>query len=362
MLSELGPFFRRFAEVEAPHSPLYQSICRAVADAPDVASMLNVAPAMERRPNLLLAAVHSILLQRNAPQSTEEHALRCFYPTVVHAPSLDSDPAGQAFVTFCRSATKELAPLLATRSTQTNEVGRSSILWPVLSTLGSEVGPLHLVEVGASAGLNLVLDRWAYCDSNGELLSGGDPASAVRLRATHYGVRPGNEVLAITSRVGLDRNPIDVTNPDAARWLLACMWPDELDRFRRTEQAIAVAALAPPLIRQGDAVDDLLPLTNTVGTGHLTIVTTWVLTYLLPQARTAFVTKLDQLGATRDLTWVFAESSMYSPELPWPTDSSAMAQNGETLVVEVQYRSGTRTTTTRAIAHPHGRHIRWQTT
>ncbi len=78
MLADLGPFFRRFAEVEAPRSPLYQSICRAVADAPDVSSMLNVAPTLERRPNLLLAAVHALLLQRrgierNPPQ---EHAFQ----------------------------------------------------------------------------------------------------------------------------------------------------------------------------------------------------------------------------------------------------------------------------------------------
>ncbi len=272
---------------------------------------------------------------------------------------LDSALAGDTFVDFCRAAAAEIEPLLATRTTQTNEVGRSSILWPILSSLAGDVGALALIEVGASAGLNLLLDRWAYADDDGTLLPGGDPSSPVRLRARHHGIRPGNATLPLASRIGLDRNPLDVTDPDAARWLLACMWPDELDRFRRTEQAIAVAATAPPTIRRGDAVADLRPLIAAAGDGHLTIVTTWVLTYLAAEEQLAFVEQLDHVGRERDLTWVFAESPMYSPVLPWPSGSADLTPRGETLVVEVHFRSGRRTISTQAVAHPHGRQVRW---
>ena len=361
MLLDLGRFFRRFADVEAPNSPLYQSICRAVADAPDVAGMLNVAPEMERRPNLLLAAVHDILLEQRQGKirSPAERALRPFYPTISAQPIPPGEEAGAAFVKFCRTARRELEALIATRTTQTNEVGRSSLLWPVLSALSHDVDGVRLVEVGASAGLNLLLDRWAYCDAEDRPLPGGDPMSPVRLRTRHLGARPGDSTLKIASRVGLDRSPIDVTDSDAARWLLACMWPDELDRFRRTEAAVALAAQTPPRLIRGDAVADLGLITAGATDGHLTIVTTWMLTYLEPAARSAFVAALDGLGAQSDLTWVIAESPMYSPELPWPEGSTERSPKGETLLVEVRYRDGARTVRTHARAHPHGRWIDW---
>ena len=359
---DLGPMFRRFAEKETPNSPLYEAICNAVAVVPDVSSLLHQAPVTQRIPNLLLAAVHSVLLDAHAtcPPSDPLDGLAAFYPSVggtrdVH----DGDGAGAAFVEFCRSHRDELEAIIASRSTQTNEVGRSSALWPVLAGIAAERGPLDLLEVGASAGLNLLLDRWAYEDVDGNALPGGDPTSPVRLRAKHLGTRPPDPSMPIARRRGLDRNPLDVRDPVAARWLLACVWPDELDRFRRTEAALRFAATGPDVqIVLGDAVDDLTRVIDNPNVAFLTIVTTWVLSYLEPVRRAEFVAILDGLGANRDLTWVLAESPMYSADLPWPDNVDA--PRGETQLVVIAYRDACRTATLRAVMHPHGRWIKWQ--
>ena len=366
MLQDLCAVFEHFAAHEVPHSPLYQAACQAVSEAPDVAAQLNAAPPLERRPNLLLAAVHSLLLGVSSGTGDEAGlgpegvALAAFYPNITTAPLPPHEGAGEAFVAFCRAAARALEPIIASRATQTNEVGRSSLLWPILSDLSEGVGPLHLVEVGASAGLNLLLDRWAYADADGVLLPGGDPSSPVRLRTRHHGVRPGNASIAIASRTGLDRDPIDVADPESAAWLLACMWPDELDRFERTRTAIEVAAANPPRLCRGDAVDDLDLVIPPTGDAHLTIVTTWMLAYLDRSAQSVFAARLGAIGSTRDLTWVFAESPTYAPGVPWPEGSDGLSPRGETLAVEVTYRNGHRHAAVRARSHPHGRSIDWR--
>ena len=137
------------------------------------------------------------------------------------------------------------------------------------------------------------------------------------------------------------------------------MWPDELDRFRRTEAALRFAATGPDVqIVLGDAVDDLTRVIDNPNVAHLTIVTTWVLSYLEPVRRAEFVAILDRLGANRDLTWVLAESPMYSADLPWPDNVDA--PRGETQLVVIAYRDACRTATLRAVMHPHGRWIKWQ--
>src|SRR5262249_31479728 len=124
-------------------------------DDPEVLSIAAAAGAGQPAPNLLLAAVHYLLLGGTG------HAVGDHYPSVSARAIPRGDPY-PAFRAFCREQRDALVGLLATRRVQTNEVGRSACLLPALSQVARAGGgrPLSLIEIGASAGLNLRFDRY----------------------------------------------------------------------------------------------------------------------------------------------------------------------------------------------------------
>jgi hypothetical protein len=277
-----------------------------------------------------------------------------WYPTVTHHADT-SDPFPD-FARFCLHHCEELRSIVARRSVQTNEVGRCALLLPALGTLADEVGPLSLVDVGTSAGLNLRLDSYGYDYSPGGRL--GD-ASRVHIMTEVRGAAPiPGQLPAIVGRVGLDRAPIDIADAQDARWLLACIWPDQADRFARLTGAIDIARDVPVTLRRGDAVDDLADTIALVsgGDGHPVVLNTWMLNYLPDDRRVRYVAELDALGATHDLSWVFAESPGLCPELPMP---SALEGEHITVLVCVRWRGGVRTVDHLATAHPHGYWLNW---
>lgn len=134
---------------------------------------------------------------------------------------------------------------------QTNEVGRSALLMSGLLTLTARFPrPVELLELGASAGLNLIPERYAL-DLGGR--EAGDPGSPVRLSPQWEGAPPPQADVTIASRRGVDINPLDPRR-DAER-LLAYVWADQQDRLARLEAALTIAAADPPRIDQGDAAD-----------------------------------------------------------------------------------------------------------
>ena len=134
---------------------------------------------------------------------------------------------------------------------QTNEVARSGVLIAGLAVVAAETGcRLALHELGASAGLNLLCDR--YDVHLGERRF-GDPASAVHLAPDWEGASPPAARIDVASRRGVDINPLDVTaERDRAR-LLAYVWADQAERLVRLEAALATARKEPPPLDTGDA-------------------------------------------------------------------------------------------------------------
>jgi len=132
---------------------------------------------------------------------------------------------------------------------QTNEVGRSAVLISGLLVVADEFPqPLELLELGASAGLNLALDRYGY-DLGG--VRAGDPASPLQLTPQWMGDPPPQARVEIAGRSGVDLRPLDPRR-DGER-LLAYVWPDQRLRLSQIETALAIAASDPPLVEQGDA-------------------------------------------------------------------------------------------------------------
>ena len=218
--------YRAFAEEAAQESPSYAALSAAVADDPDVLRFLAGLPSGRRRPTLLLAALKL----------------------------LDGVPAdGADLRRRVLDRADELRDTMRTRTTQTNEPARCTGLLPALSLID---GPLALVEVGASAGLCLYPDRYGY-EYDGRRVG---PRSPVHLRCATSGPVPVPSRLPdVVARIGVDLDPLDVTDPADLAWLRALVWPGpvEGERLARLEAAAAVAAQEPPTLLTGDLVDRL---------------------------------------------------------------------------------------------------------
>ncbi len=136
---------------------------------------------------------------------------------------------------------------------QTNEIGRSSLLYAGLITISHLTSlPLSLFEIGSSAGLNLAPERFRYTFGDYE---GGDKASPVHLAPTWKGPAPVGAAPRIVARRGCDQAPLDHRNAEASERLMAYIWPDQPERLQRTESAIMMMAADPPQIDRADAAD-----------------------------------------------------------------------------------------------------------
>lgn len=341
-LAELARRCREFADDHTNRSPLYSALSRRIAEHPAALDLLRSAPEEQQLPVLLLAAVHSLVL------AEPDLELAAWYPTVTSTPrSTDAFPA---FAELCAARSDDLRSIISTRSVQTNEVGRCALVLPALAQAEAECGPISLIDVGTSAGLNLRVDRFEYRYSPGGHIGG---PSAVVLECGVRGAVPiPARVPEIVWRVGIDRAPIDVTDPDRARWLLACVWPDQADRFARLSAAIEVAAADPVELRRGDAVDAIgAAVGEAAVAGHPVVLDSWVLNYLPEARQRAFVAELETAGRSSDLTWIAAEAPASCPGLPFPAHLRALDL---TVLLVVRWRSGVRTTSHLATAHPHG--------
>ena len=136
---------------------------------------------------------------------------------------------------------------------QTNEVARAAVLWPGLMAVSALVRkPLHLLEVGASAGLNLNLDRFGY--RLGPLIE-GDENSAVQLAPQWQGKEPLQHPVTIAEKEGCDINPLSAAVPDDALRLRSYCWADQALRAERLNAAIELACQFPVQVEKRDAVD-----------------------------------------------------------------------------------------------------------
>lgn len=136
---------------------------------------------------------------------------------------------------------------------QTNEVGRSAALMAGLLVLAERFRlPFSLYELGASAGLNTVLDRFGFQLGRTQA---GDPDSSLQLTPDWRGASPPSAQVRVVARRGVDRSPLDVTRPETRQRLLAYVWAEQAERRARLEAALALAANEPPKLDTADAAD-----------------------------------------------------------------------------------------------------------
>jgi hypothetical protein len=270
----------------------------------------------------------------------------------------DDETVGSAFAEFCHAHHDEVVERCATRATQTNEVGRCAVLRPALASLGGDA-PLGLLDAGCSAGLNLLVDAYRY-DYGARVV--GEPDAVPVLRCELLGAPPPLDLPPIADRVGLDLEPVDVADDDAVAWLLACLWPDDLSRFERLEEAIAVAGRRRDelTLRQGDMVDGLADAAACVDAPRIAVVDSWSAAYLPSGRRRAFADAVAAIGAARPTAWVTLEYPTVARELGVLATDARYAHRGASVVCVTTFEDGRSCSRLVAETHAHGRWLDWR--
>ena len=226
--------------------------------------------------------------------------------------------AGRDVVDALRTTISEHRDELAaglTRPVQTNEVGRSRALMLGFLDVAEHTGlPLRILEIGASAGLNLRWDRFRYEGGAGGSAF-GPVRSPVRLEPAYRDEPPDLDRLAVVvERRGCDASPLDPTSPADQLTLRSFVWPEQTDRLERLDGAIEVAGSVAVQVDRADAVEwiDERLADDAAAQGTATVVFhSIVWQYLSARTRSRLVTTLSRAGrAATDqapLAWVRME-------------------------------------------------------
>jgi hypothetical protein len=270
---------------EEPVSPENAELFRRCASDPLALSLLPDEPEWDV-PHRLLAGVRWLALTGQA-EDFEESA----------------DP-WNVFHAVLMEHGEWLAGFVRDRPVQTNEPQRCWVLLPIFLTLARLAGrPLDLVELGTSAGLNLLWDRYGYRYGAG---SWGDRAAPLQLMGDERSAVPG-ELLRIEvdvrRRIGIDLNPVDASSPDGVR-LLKTYVRDE-DYRMRLERAAKVLRRDPPELVRGDYLDLLPEILGSRSRDTLTVVFQTISTvYLSDAGRERLHAIVDEAGAEGPLAWI----------------------------------------------------------
>ena len=323
-------------------SPFYAALLdRAAADLDDPRVAALFAPwrgadleanLAEATPLRLLGALHDLVL------SGEEPALAAAFP-----PAADAEAAWRAALAAIARRGEHFARFMA-HEPQTNEVRRSAVLAPGLLTIAAETGlPLRCFELGASAGLNQLWNRFRY--DFGPAGVWGEEGAPVRLDIEWRGPAPALPAsVRVAETAACDRRPVDVTDPAQRRRLRAWLWPDQPERLARLDAALALADAVGVDVEQADAVDWTRQRVRPAP-GAATVVFHSSFWSYLPQASQAALEELiAQLGAAATpaapLAWLRKEPMPIRDELRltlWPGGRERLL----------------------AFAHPHGAWIEW---
>ena len=300
----LGSAYRDFACAAQGRSPLYELLANGVADDAALLACITRLPPVKRQPNLFFAAMKYLF---GPVESWPEFRARAF------------------------AHWDEVIALMMARRVQTNEPARCATLLPLLARLPQ---PLALLEVGASAGLCLLPDHYAY-DYGGHVIAPSISTAQpplFRCAASAGTPLPARNV-EIAWRAGLDLDPLDCRDPDDVRWLNALVWPGEGEREEMLGRALAIAAAAPPRLVAGDLRDGLATLAaEAPKEATLVICHSAVLNYVDdPAERAAFAVCVSETAAqwiSQEDPDIFSDANRRS----WPAGSFfRLSLNGQTM-------------------------------
>lgn len=228
----------------AQGSLLYAALSRAGAEDPAIMELSAVGLDAAKPVHLFIAA-HYLLL------GGIEHPLARYFATIADPPA-PPDEAWPHFRAFCFEDAAALQSLMRERPIQMTYVERCRTLAPALAYVGQQAGqPLNLIELGCSAGVMLVFDKYAYELKPGQWIGPAD--ATIRLRgALHDG--PLLPLPEIGKRTGIDLNLIDPRCEDDRRWMRATCFPELLTEQHHLTEAMDIVAATDIAWLEGDAL------------------------------------------------------------------------------------------------------------
>ena len=320
MDGDIAERYRDFASYAEGDSACFADWAQGMAGDPEIHAWLADLPRLKQQPNLVFAAARW------------------------HGAATPSD-----YAELKRTLLEQEAAVKQTirdRATQTNEVGRLATLTPVFAQIAAKVGPLSLIEVGASAGLCLYPDRYDYAwPPLGALTGTGGPTLSAA--ATGRLPVPARHP-EITWRGGVDLNPLDTGDDDAMAWLTNLVWPEQDARRARLGEAIAIAQREEPTIVRGDLRVELPALLSEASRhGTPVVFHSAVIAYLDEDEREGFHDTMTDLVERGSARWVSNEAPAVLPrvtgDLEVPKGRFVLGLDGRPV----------------ALTHGHGHSLAW---
>lgn len=271
------------------------------------------------------------------------------------AAAADDEALVEAIARAWRDERPHLVAALA-RAPQTNEVMRSAALLPGLLHVAQALQrPLHLAEIGASAGLNLWADGYRHepvCEAAADAWAWGDATAALTLSATWRGPAPPvGAPLAVARRAGCDATPVDLSQPGEDLRLASFVWADQHERLARLRAAVAV--VRPRLATDGavqarQAADFVRAQLAQRRPGEAFVLMHSVVWQYIAAAEQADIraqmqTAGEQATAASPVAWLRFEPA--GPELRVELRCTTWPGGHDTLLAE---------------AHPHGAWVHWR--
>lgn len=297
-LNVLSKRFKVFAERECKNSSsLYEHLAENIANDLDLLTLAAHSRAGQPVPNLLFGAVHYLLL------SGVEHELAMFYASIAETPKNFSG-AIKSFKDFCMQNQNEIVQLLEKKLVQTNEVRRCAYLYPSFCHIYNITEkPLTLIEIGTSAGLQLLWDKYTYTYHSNQKY--GAEQSILEIRSE---IKGGKSPLLfehsppVIRRIGVDLHINNLNEYEDYLWLKALIWPEHKERNSYFEKAAHCLKSQRIELIEGDGVSIIPELAPTVSLDStLCIFHTHVANQLSPEAKMKLCEQIRCLGKERDI-------------------------------------------------------------
>lgn len=191
---------------------------------------------------------------------------------------------------------------------QTNEVRRCAYLFPTFNyifQLGKK--PIALIEIGTSAGLQLLWDKYSFSYGTDEVY--GDENSEVRIKAEVKGENYpflNGKIAPVVSRIGIDLNTIDLTDEEDYLWLKALIWPNHMERRRLFEQAAKIVEKTTLMLIEGDGVELLPSISKEISQNYaICVFHTHVANQMPLEVREKLLDQIKLIGADREIFHVY---------------------------------------------------------
>lgn len=329
------------ADARRTGSELYGRLADGVVQDNNLRAIAARARKGQPHANLLFGAVHFLLLRGAA------HPLRAFYPDLNEGRAEPGDPF-PAFRDFVAANRTEIESLIAAHVTNTNEVGRSALLHPGFQYLAATSStPLNLIEIGPSAGLNLIWDQYGVRYLEGDALRASiQPNAELVIECALRGilVPPTGPMPAVHHRIGLELNPVDLTNDADRDWLRALIWPDQVSRLTRLDKAIALFRTQSPEIHKGDALALLPDALRAMPEDEPVCIYHTIALYQFSRDMRQALEDILTLAALRRPVWRLSFEGV---------------DTARYVLSLIRYHDGTREEQVLANAHPHGSWVEW---